>query len=278
MYWQKRFDREDPDNAIVEEIKKIRKIYPNFGYRSLTMELKNLGMKVNCKKIHRISKKFCLQITTFGRKSGKYNSYRGDLGHYAPNRLNQNFDSTIPRQKITTDTTEFRYNVIDKNGKTVEEKLYLDPYMDLFNREIISFQITSQPNGISVLKGLEEAIKASADCQYRRTFHSDRGWAYKMKDYTRRLKEEKIFQSMSRKGNCYDNAVMENFFGIMKQEIYHGRTFNSFEELETAITEYIYFYNHDRRKIKLGWKSPVDYYRDYQEKDLLTSNNNGKTA
>lgn len=278
MYWQKRFDREDPDIPIVEEINKIRKVHPNSGYRSLTQKLKELGMKVNCKKIHRISKKFSLQITTFGRKSGKYNSYQGDLGHYAPNRLNQKFDTPIPRQKITTDTTEFKYNGLDKNGKTVEKKLYLDPYMDLFNREIISFQITSQPNGISVLKGLEEAIKATADCQYRRTFHSDRGWAYKMKDYTRRLKEEKIFQSMSRKGNCYDNAVMENFFGLMKQEIYHGRTYNSFEELETAITNYIHYYNHDRQKEKLGWKSPVDFYRQHQEKARLSSKNNVKMA
>lgn len=109
------------------------------------------------------------------------------------------------------------------------------------------------------MAALEDALTATSDCKYRRTFHSDQGWAYQMKAYSRRLKEERVFQSMSRKGNCYDNSVMENFFGILKQEIYYGKVFYSYESLKEAIETYIYYYNNERIKSKLNWKSPVQY-------------------
>ncbi|SDM10871.1 Integrase core domain-containing protein, partial [Megasphaera paucivorans] len=96
-------------------------------------------------------------------------------------------------------------------------------------------------------------------CPYRRTFHSDQGWAYQMGEYVSRLKEERIYQSMSRKGTCLDNSVMENFFGLLKQELYYGRTYHSFEELQKAIQTYIIYYNNRRIKAKLGWLSPVNY-------------------
>lgn len=96
-------------------------------------------------------------------------------------------------------------------------------------------------------------------CPYRRTFHSDQGWAYQMNKYTKTLKENKIFQSMSRKGTCLDNSIMENFFGIMKQEMYYGKTYRSFTELELEIKEYIHYYNNERIKEKLNWNSPVNY-------------------
>ena len=139
------------------------------------------------------------------------------------------------------------------------KKLYLDPFMDMCNGEIISFGINKRPSAQSVMNALEEAISTTKDCPYRRTFHSDQGWAYQMKSYTHRLKEERIFQSMSRKGNCYDNAVMENFFGLLKQEIYYGVVYYSFEELKDAIEKYIKYYNEKRIKEKLGWLSPIQY-------------------
>lgn len=110
-----------------------------------------------------------------------------------------------------------------------------------------------------MIKALSEAIKASAECPYRRTFHSDRGWAYQMKEYQALLREHRIFQSMSRKGNCFDNAPIENFFGVMKQEMYYGKVYESYEELEMAITDYIRYYNEERIKEKLNWLSPVEY-------------------
>jgi transposase InsO family protein len=115
------------------------------------------------------------------------------------------------------------------------------------------------------MEGLEEAIAITDDCPYRRTFHSDQGWAYQMKDYRQELKKQKIFQSMSRKGNCLDNSLMENFFSLLKQEIFHGEAYHSFDELKTAIDDYIYYYNNHRMKQKLNWESPVQFRKTAQK-------------
>ena len=147
----------------------------------------------------------------------------------------------------------------DEKGHMVIKKLYFDPFMDMYNSEILSYSISKQPSAMGIMTALEKAIDVTSDCPYRRTFHSDRGWAYQMKAYVHRLKEERIFQSMSRKGNCYDNSVMENFFGVMKQEMYYGVVYYSYDELHSAIEQYIRYYNEQRIKQKLGWLSPVEY-------------------
>ena len=103
------------------------------------------------------------------------------------------------------------------------------------NGEIISFSIDKQPSEKNIMNALEQAIDKTSDCPYPRTFHSDQGWAYQMKAYSRRLKEERAFQSMSRKGNCHDHSVMENFSGILKQEIYYGAVYYSDEELKAEV-------------------------------------------
>ena len=181
------------------------------------------------------------------------------MGKIAPNRINRRFNTHIPHQKITTDTTEFKYFEVNEKGKMIIKKLYLDPFMDMFNSEIISYSISNHPSAQGIMNALNEAIHITNDCSYRRTFHSDRGWAYQMKAYSYTLKTNKIFQSMSRKGNCHDNSVMENFFGIMKQEMYYGNVYYSFDELKHAIENYIDYYNKKRIKQKLGWLSPVNY-------------------
>lgn len=259
MYWQKRFDRENPDKELENKILEIRKNNKDYGYRRIWGELRNQGFTVNKKRVQRIMQKLNLQVTSYIRKSRKYSSYKGKVGVVAPNRIRRRFDTNIPHQKITTDTTEFKYYEVNSKGKITTKKLYLDPFLDMCNGEIISYGIDKKPSAENVMNALNIAIEVTSDCPYRRTFHSDQGWAYQMKVYTRRLKEERIFQSMSRKGNCYDNSVMENFFGLLKQEIYYGVVYYSFKELKSAIESYIKYYNEHRIKEKLGWMSPVQY-------------------
>ena len=259
MYWQKRFDRVDPNKELEEHILDLHKEHKDFGYRRMKAMLQREGICVNKKKVQRIMQKLGLQVTSYTRKSRRYNSYKGNVGRIAPNRINRRFHTKIAHQKITTDTTEFKYYEIDGKGKMTVKKLYLDPFLDMFNGEIMSYSISKTPSAASILSAQKKAIEVTSDCQYRRTFHSDRGWAYQMTVYCNRLKENKIFQSMSRKGNCYDNSVMENFFGILKQEMYYGNTYYSFEELKEAIEKYIVYYNEKRIKKKLEWKSPVEY-------------------
>lgn len=259
MYWQKRIDRENPDKEIEEKILEIRERNKDYGYRRMLGELRNQGYSINKKKVQRIMQKLGLQVTSFTRKSRKYSSYKGKVGKVAPNRIKRRFNTHIPHQKITTDTTEFKYYEVDSKGRMTMHKLYLDPFMDMCNGEILSYGIDKHPSTKNVMDALEQAMAITSDCQYRRTFHSDQGWAYQMKAYTHRLKENRIFQSMSRKGNCHDNSVMENFFGLLKQEIYHGVVYYSYEELKSEIERYIKYYNEQRIKEKLGWMSPVQY-------------------
>lgn len=119
------------------------------------------------------------------------------MGKTVKNRIRRRFYTSIPHQKITTDTTEFKYYEVDKKGHMTMNKLYLDPFMDMYNGEIISFRISKIASFKNVADALEEAIERTADCPYRRTFHSDQGWAYQKKTYVQKLKKERIFQSMS---------------------------------------------------------------------------------
>lgn len=259
MYWQKRLDKENPNQWIEDKILEIHADNKNYGYRRICGELRNQGIIVNKKKVQRIMQKLNLQVTSFTRKSRKYSSYKGKVGTVAPNRIKRRFFTNVPHQKVTTDTSEFKYYEVDDKGRMTMHKLFLDPFMDMCNGEIISFSIDKRPSAVNVMNALNEAINITSDCSYRRTFHSDQGWAYQMKAYSHRLKEEHIFQSMSRKGNCYDNSVIENFFGLLKQEIYYGVVYYSYEELKSEIERYISYYNERRIKQKLGWLSPVQY-------------------
>lgn len=259
MYWKKRFDRENKDAHFEEEIIKIREEHPNYGYRRIHAMLKRTGYTINKKKVQRLIQKLNLQVTNFTRKSRKYKSYKGTIGKIAPNRINRRFNTCVIHQKITTDTSEFKYYEIDKYDNLQIKKLYLNPFLDMYNGEIISYSISKTPNLDSIIKPLEVAIEKTSDCKFKRIFHSDQGWAYQLNQYTSKIKKNGILQSMSRKGNCLDNSPMENFFGILKQEIYYGNTFKSFNELKNTIEKYIKYYNEKRIKAKLGYLSPVEY-------------------
>lgn len=263
MYWQKRFDRENPNEAIEKRIREIFELNEGrIGYRRIDLTLRNEGIIVNHKKIKRIMSKLGLKCTKFTRKSRKYNSYKGTVGTVAKNRIHRRFYTSIPHQKLTTDTTELKYYEPAPSGQFVIKKLYLDPFMDMFNGEILSFRISKKPNALAIQEAQKEAIERTNGCPYRRTFHSDQGWAYQMKSYSETLSEHKIFQSMSRKGNCLDNSPMENFFSLLKQEMYYGEIFTSFDSLKKAIEKYIEYYNHRRIKTKLKC-SPVKYRENY---------------
>lgn len=232
----------------------IRAEHANAGYRPMVELLKQEGIHANHKKVQRLMKKLGLCVSSYWRKSRKYNSYKGKVGHVAKNKLHRRFNTSVPHQKLTTDTTEFKYY---DNG--IQKKCYLNPYLDMFNNEIVSFEISKRPTYEPISKALKQALAMTSDCPYRRTFHSDQGWLYQIQRYVTTLKSHKVIQSMSRKGNCQDNSVMENFFGLLKQEVYYGRVFQSFEELERTIRDWIQYYNTKRIKKKLNWKSPIQY-------------------
>ena len=265
MYWQKRFDRENSDEDLENKIIDIfEKSNQTYGYRRITGEIRKSSLTVNSKKGRRIMTKLGIKCVAFSHKSRKYSSYRGTIGKISKNLINRRFNTSIMHQKITTDKTEFKIYSVDDNGKLSIKKAYLNPFLDMFNGEILSFSFSKRSTFEPISNALNKAIEVTSDCPYRRTFHSDQGWAYQMKQYTNTLKNNKIFQSMSIKGICLDNSPMENFFGIMKQEMYYGKIYRSFEELEKAVIDYIYYYNNLRIKEKLKWNSHVDYRINYE--------------
>ena len=244
--------KENPDQELEQSIQTIFHEHKgNYGYRRIKLELRNRGTKVNHKKVQRIMTKLGLKGDKFRRKSRKYSSYKGTTGTVAKNRINRRFHTNVCHQKLTTDITEFKCS----DGV----KLYLSPIMDMFNGEILSYGIGMRPTLEIVLNPLEEALKIVKDSKYRTTIHSDQGWHYQHNKWVKTLKENKVFQSMSRKGNCLDNSPMENFFGLLKQEMYYGERLCTFEELKRRIEEYIDYYNNKRIKQKLAGMSPVQY-------------------
>lgn len=181
-------------------------------------------------------------------RSKKYNSYKGPEGETAPNLIERNFQAEKPLEKCTTDISEF---------KVLGKKLYLSPALDMFNGEILSYSIGESPSKQLVLDMLELAFPS--DSPYTQlTFHSDQGWQYRTPHYRRDLAKRGITQSMSRKGNCLDNAMMESFFGTLKSEFFYLKTFDSVDQFLTELDEYIRYYNDERIKTRLG-TSPVQY-------------------
>lgn len=244
--------QEDPDQAwktlILETFEKHEGRY---GYRRIHADLKAQGHKINHKKVQRIMKKLNLKCVKFIRKS-RYKSYKGTVGKIAKNRLNRHFNTPYTLQKLVTDVTEFKC--------TNHEKLYLSPIMDLYNSEIIGFSISKRPTLEFVIDSLKQVLPIIHErAEYRTTIHSDQGWHYQHNSWVKTLKQNKIFQSMSRKATCADNAAMENFFGLLKQEMYYGEELMSYEALQKKMEKYINYYNNDRIKQKLAGMSPVKY-------------------
>lgn len=217
-----------------------------YGYRRVTSALSTLGQHLNHKTVQRLMGELDLKSLV---RPKKYVSYKGEVGRTAPNRLKRRFKAKRANQKWVTDVTEF---------KVAKQKLYLSPILDLFNGEVVAFEIAERPIFEMVGSMLQKAI-AKLKPRERPMVHSDQGWQYQMPAYRGMLAKSMLVQSMSRKGNCHDNAAMESFFGILKSEFFYLNKFKSFEELKKGLIEYIHYYNHDRIKMKLGGLSPVQY-------------------
>ncbi|PLV85620.1 integrase [Streptococcus pneumoniae] len=250
-YHLKQLDQSDKDCDIKAEIQSIYTEHKgNYGYRRMTLELRNRGFVVNHKKVQRLMK--VLGLTARIRRKRKYSSYQGEVGKKADNLIQRQFEATKPMQKCYTDVTEFAI-------PASTQKLYLSPVLDGFNSEIIAYNLSCSPNLEQVKTMLEQAF---TEKYYANTIlHSDQGWQYQHDFYHRFLESKGIQASMSRKGNSPDNGMMESFFGILKSEMFYGyeKSFRSLENLEQAIVDYIDYYNNKRIKVKLKGLSPVQY-------------------
>ena len=250
-YQLRQLDQPDKDKELKDEIQAIYNDYKgNYGYRRITLELRNRGFTVNHKKVQRLMK--VLGLSARIRRKRKYSSYQGEIGNKAENLIQRQFEAAKPMEKCYTDVTEFAI-------PNSTQKLYLSPVLDGFNSEIIAYNLSTSPNLEQVKDMLDQAFTEE---HYENTIlHSDQGWQYQHQYYHQFLEDKGIQPSMSRKGNSPDNGMMESFFGILKSEMFYGyeKTFHSLEQLEQAIVGYIDYYNNKRIKVKLKGLSPVQY-------------------
>lgn len=217
-----------------------------YGYRRVHLELRQHGYQINHKTVQKLMQGLNLKSTV---RPKRYRSYRGDVGKVAPNHLSRQFEAKQPNEKWVTDVTEFNIK---------GEKIYLSPILDLYNREIISYEVSDRPQLSMVMTMLKKAFSRLRESEHP-MLHSDQGWQYQMGIYQQALKDYGVSQSMSRRGNCLDNAVMENWFGILKTEFFYRRHFDGVDSFKKELREYIDYYNQRRIKHKLKGLSPVQY-------------------
>ena len=219
-----------------------------YGVRRIHKELLNQGYTVNHKRVQRLMNKMGLQGK---RPKEKYHSYKGEIGKIAPNIINGDFSTSKPLEKWSTDVSQFSFSW---------GKCYISPILDMNTNEIIAYNLSQTPNLEQIENMLNKAFNKFPNVEGL-IFHSDQGWQYQHMYFRNKLKEQHIIQSMSRKGNCYDNSIMETFFGRMKNEMYYGyeQEYDSFEKFSKAVEEYIYYYNNERIQAKTKWMPPVKY-------------------
>ena len=237
----------DRHSELKETIKAVYERHKGrYGYRRITAAVRQSGQRVNHKLVQRLMGVLSLKSLV---RPKKYRSFKGEVGKAAPNELKRQFEAAEPNQKWATDVTEFN---------VAGEKLYLSPILDLYNGEIVAFETSRRPVFELVGSMLKKALAKLAPAD-RPMLHSDQGWQYRMPAYRRQLQEREIVQSMSRKGNCLDNAAMESFFAVLKSEFFYLNKFDSVDQLRDGLADYIHYYNHDRIKLKLKGLSPVQY-------------------
>lgn len=239
-------DKDEKNKELIDEILTIfNENKCRYGHRRITAELKNRGIIANHKKVLRLMNK--LGLVAIKRKV-KYRSYKGKIGVVAPNIIDRNFKADKPNKKWTTDVSQFNLPF---------GKCYLSPILDMCCGDIVAYDLSLSPNFEQTTRMLNEAFNKFPNLDGL-VLHSDMGWQYQMKQYQKLLMDKGIIQSMSRKGNCYDNCIMESFFGTLKEEMFYGHesSFRTFDQFKREIDEYIDYYNNHRIKEKTKWMSP----------------------
>lgn len=249
--YKKRCCFPDKDIVLARQIEMCqRKSHRSYGYRRVGIWLKRAGIYVNHKKVLRVMRKYD-QLSQARRK--KQNYQQGKEHHQYRNLLSRDFKAARPNEKWVTDISYIQ---------TSEGFLYLSAILDLFDRSVVAYQTSTTQSTRFVLDTIAKATeqeKLSTPLQ----LHSDQGFQYASSAYARMMSAYGITPSMSRRGNCYDNAVMENFFGTLKAEcLYRNKGFNA-RETRRMIDEYIIFYNHDRLQLKTEL-TPMEIRRQFR--------------
>lgn len=247
-YHQARLARPAPHAALDAAIRgAFTHAKGRYGHRRIHRALRTQGWRVAKKTV--LARMRVLGLVCQVRRRTRRGSFRGEPGTIAPNVLNRDFTAGAPNQRWVTDVTELRVG---------EEKRYLAPVMDLFDRQIIAYTVGAAPN-LTVATSALQAALATLPPGAQPLVHTDQGFQYQHRAWRTLLAEAGAMPSMSRKGNCLDNAVIESFFGHLKAELFADTRFPSIAALETGLHAYIHWYNHERTSAPLNGLSPVQF-------------------
>ncbi|WP_461215724.1 IS3 family transposase [Lacticaseibacillus sp. GG6-2] len=221
-----------------------------YGYRRIHDEAAKHGFHYAEESFRRLMSDMGLKVTVYSTRTSKYHSYKGRVGKVASNILNQQFDAKQPLTVFHTDVTQVRLY----NG----EWGYISSITDEASREVVAAIVSSSPNKALIHATLDELQDHLKD-GLKPILHSDQGWQYQMPDYQQRLKAMNITQSMSRKGNCHDNAPIESFFSLLKRECLNRYQINSLTDLRKLVNSYVDWFNNVRISRNKNDLTPVEY-------------------
>lgn len=223
-----------------------------YGYRRIKIELEKLNIHLADATVNHLMKQLGVQVSLFNRhRNGKYHSYKGTVGKVAPNILKQSFNAKLPYQVIHTDVTQVRL--------ANHQWAYISAMTDEASKEVLAFQIGHHPDRQLITNTLNELVsKIPAESQP--IIHSDQGWHYQLNYYIQKLVDHHFIQSMSRKGNCHDNAPIESFFHLYKTELLDGfPPCKNIDELKELSLNYVQHFNNERISLKTKGMTPVEY-------------------
>ena len=248
FYHQKRLTAPDKHAELKQAIRdSFQRNKHRYGYRRVLLDLRNQGWVVNHKLVYKLMRAMGLKAKI--RQRRPYISYTGTISYIAENTLERNFTPDRLNTVFVSDVTEF---------KVAGRKVYLSPVMDLFDRSIVAHTVATSPSTAFTADSLTKTIKTCTP-EPGWMMHTDQGFQYQHSSWRNLIHDNGGVQSMSRKANCYDNAVMENFFGHLKTEMYHGEVFDTVAEFNQAIDDYIQWYNTERIQQRLKGLTPMHY-------------------
>ena len=247
----RRLGRPDADAGLAQLIREQQKhCRQTYGYRRMWMWLGKQGIHHNPKTVLRVMKKYDLLAEI--RRPRKWVNM-GQQVHRYENLLNRDFHADRPNSKWVTDISYIH---------TGQGVLYLSMIRDLYDNSIVAYKTAESQTVSLVLDTIRLAVKQEKKkVAGRLQLHSDQGFQYTSQAYFNLTKEYGITPSMSRRGNCYDNALAENFFSILKSECIYRQKIKTFHQANQLIDDFIYFYNHERIRLKLEWRhSNLDFF------------------
>lgn len=251
-YHLARLDRSDKYAQLRQMIRTVfARAHGRYGHRRIRLVLHNQGIRISRKLTMKLMKEEGLVCRVRARK--RYNSYRGTVSRTAPNILNRKFNPPHANHSWVSDVSEFRI------GK---HKLYLSPVIDLYDHSVLGFALGTSANCDLTNESLRHAFKR-AQLAPRLLVHTDQGVQYQSAAWKKILIKHQAIPSMSRKGNCHDNALAENFFSHIKTELFYQHTFTTLHELKQAIRAYIHWYNTKRIQEGLNSMTPSQYRKTH---------------